>query len=130
MASETAHTQVAIVGAGPAGLTLAALLAAPGSRRSCWRIEPRLRRGADRAGVIEQGAAEILVEAGIGERMGEEGIVHHGIHVQFRRRASPSAAERPRRRAPYRDLRPDRGRQGLIAARAAADLPLHSRSTP
>ena len=46
--------------------------------RSRDYVEARIR-----AGVIEQGAAEILVEAGIGERMGEEGIVHHGIHVQF-----------------------------------------------
>ena len=125
MASETAHTQVAIVGAGPAGLTLAALLGRAGietvvlENRSRDYVEARIR-----AGVIEQGAAEILVEAGIGERMGEEGIVHHGIHVQF---------DGERHHLPLSDLAGGRhiviyGQtevvKDLIAARAAADLPL------
>ena len=124
-ASETAHTQVAIVGAGPAGLTLAALLGRAGietvvlENRSRDYVEARIR-----AGVIEQGAAEILVEAGIGERMGEEGIVHHGIHVQF---------DGERHHLPLSDLASGRhiviyGQtevvKDLIAARAAADLPL------
>ncbi len=36
-----------------------------------------------RAGVLEQGTVELLREAGVGERMDRDGIVHHGIHLQF-----------------------------------------------
>src|SRR5206468_7915743 len=35
------------------------------------------------AGVLEQGTVELLREAGVGERMDSEGIVHHGINLQF-----------------------------------------------
>ncbi len=41
-------------------------------------VEERIR-----AGVLEQGTADLLVEAGVGERMLREGIVHHGIELQF-----------------------------------------------
>jgi len=33
--------------------------------------------------VLEQGTVELLREAGVGERMDREGIVHHGINLQF-----------------------------------------------
>jgi len=36
-----------------------------------------------RAGVLEQGTADLLREAGVGARMDAEGIVHGGIHLQF-----------------------------------------------
>ena len=82
--SRTIRTQVAIVGAGPAGLTLSCLLAKAGiesvvlENRSRRYVEARIR-----AGVLEQGTAEVLESAGVGERMRREGIVHHGIHLQF-----------------------------------------------
>jgi p-hydroxybenzoate 3-monooxygenase len=78
------RTQVGIVGAGPAGLTLARLLEREGiesvvlENRSREYVENRIR-----AGVLEQGTADLLVEAGVGERMQREGIVHHGIELQF-----------------------------------------------
>src|SRR6266496_1150608 len=78
------RTQVAIVGAGPAGLTLARLLEVAGIEsvvledRSRDYVEHRIR-----AGVLEQGTVELLREAGVGERMDREGIVHHGINLQF-----------------------------------------------
>ncbi len=78
------RTQVAIVGAGPAGLTLALLLHNAGiesvvlENRSRDYVEQRIR-----AGVIEQRIANLLRDAGAGERMDREGIVHHGIHLQF-----------------------------------------------
>jgi p-hydroxybenzoate 3-monooxygenase len=46
--------------------------------RSREYVEHRIR-----AGVLEQGIADVLVEAGVGERMQREGIVHHGIELQF-----------------------------------------------
>jgi p-hydroxybenzoate 3-monooxygenase len=78
------RTQVGIVGAGPAGLTLAQLLHREGiesvviENRSREYVEARIR-----AGVLEQGVVELLVDAGVGGRMQQEGIVHHGIELQF-----------------------------------------------
>ncbi len=78
------RTQVAIVGAGPAGLLLGALLERHGvdavvlEARSREYIEARIR-----AGVLEQGTTEVLREAGVGERMDREGLVHGGIYLRF-----------------------------------------------
>jgi p-hydroxybenzoate 3-monooxygenase len=78
------RTQVGIVGAGPAGLTLAQILLGEGiesvvlERRSREYVEHRIR-----AGVLEQRTADILTAAGAGDRMRTEAIVHHGIGVQF-----------------------------------------------
>jgi p-hydroxybenzoate 3-monooxygenase len=78
------RTQVAIVGAGPAGLTLGRLLEQAGieavilENRSRDYVEHRIR-----AGVIEQDVADVLAAAGVGQRMQREGIVHHGIELQF-----------------------------------------------
>jgi p-hydroxybenzoate 3-monooxygenase len=78
------RTQVAIVGAGPAGLTLAQLLHRHGidsvvlEDRSRAYVEARIR-----AGVLEQGTVELLERAGVADRLHREGIVHHGIHLQF-----------------------------------------------
>jgi p-hydroxybenzoate 3-monooxygenase len=61
------RTQVGIVGAGPAGLTLARLLELEGiesvvlENRSREYVEGRIR-----AGVLEQGTADLLVDAGVG----------------------------------------------------------------
>jgi len=78
------RTQVGIVGAGPAGLTLAHLLHRDGidsvvvEDKSREYVEARVR-----AGVIEQGIVDLLTEAGAGERLVREGLVHHGIELQF-----------------------------------------------
>jgi p-hydroxybenzoate 3-monooxygenase len=78
------RTQVAIVGAGPAGLTLGHLLHLEGidtvilEGRSRDYVEARIR-----AGVIEHGIVDLLNEMGAGERLRNEGLVHHGIELQF-----------------------------------------------
>lgn len=78
------RTQVGIVGAGPAGLLLSQLLARQGidsvvvEQRSRAYVEARIR-----AGVLEMGTVELLEEAGVGERMRREGIVHPGFSIAF-----------------------------------------------
>jgi p-hydroxybenzoate 3-monooxygenase len=118
------RTQVGIVGAGPAGLTLGRLLEREGIEsviledRSREYVEARIR-----AGVLEHGVADLLNEAGVGERMAREGIVHHGIELQF---------EGERHRIDFEALT---GKgiviygqtevvKDLIAARLASQLPL------
>jgi p-hydroxybenzoate 3-monooxygenase len=78
------RTQVAIVGAGPAGLLLSHLLHLRGIESVV--LEARSREYAEhrvRAGVLEQGTVDTLVSAGVGERMLREGLVHHGIELRF-----------------------------------------------
>jgi p-hydroxybenzoate 3-monooxygenase len=78
------RTQVAIIGAGPAGLMLSHLLHRQGIEAVV--IENRTREaieGTIRAGVLEQGTADLLDEMGVGARMKREGFVHHGIELRF-----------------------------------------------
>jgi len=115
------RTQVAIIGAGPAGLTLGHLLHRHGidsviiERRDRAYVEKRLR-----AGVLEQGTVDLFRSIGVGERMDREGLVHHGIHLQF---------EGERHRIPLSELTGGRSItvygqhevvKDLIAARLAA----------
>jgi p-hydroxybenzoate 3-monooxygenase len=78
------RTQVAIIGAGPAGLLLSHLLHLQGiesvvlESRSREYVQERVR-----AGVLEQNTVDLLTETGIGERMQREGLVHHGIELRF-----------------------------------------------
>jgi p-hydroxybenzoate 3-monooxygenase len=78
------HTQVAIIGAGPAGLMLGQLLHRYGidntilERRSAEYVLGRVR-----AGVVEQGTVELLERAGVGDRLRREGLVHDGIEISF-----------------------------------------------
>jgi p-hydroxybenzoate 3-monooxygenase len=80
----TERTQVAIIGAGPAGLLLGQLLHRQGieavilEARSREYVEARIR-----AGVLEQGTIDVLREAGVGERMDREGLRHGGIYLCF-----------------------------------------------
>jgi len=78
------RTQVAIVGAGPAGLLLSHLLHLGGV--DAVVIESRSRQEIEvtiRAGVLEQGTVDLLAQSGVGERMKREGFVHEGIILRF-----------------------------------------------
>ena len=78
------RTQVAIIGAGPAGLLLSHLLHLQGIEsvvlecRSRDEIESTIR-----AGVLEQGTMDILNDTGVGARMRAEGALHHGFELAF-----------------------------------------------
>jgi p-hydroxybenzoate 3-monooxygenase len=120
------RTQVAIVGAGPAGLTLGRLLEKEGieavilEARSRDYVEHRIR-----AGVLEQGTADLLTDIGVGDRMHREGLVHHGIELRF---------DGENHRIPLSDLAGGKvivvyGQtevvKDLIAARLETGAPLH-----
>ncbi len=122
---KTTRTQVGILGAGPAGLTLARLLENEGidsvvlESRTRDYVEARIR-----AGVLEQGTVDLLRDAGVGERMDREGIVHGGIYLQF---------DGERHYVPLSELADGRtiliyGQtevvKDLVAARIASRLPL------
>jgi p-hydroxybenzoate 3-monooxygenase len=78
------RTQVGIIGAGPAGLLLSHLLHLRGiesvvlETRSREQIESTIR-----AGVLEQGTMDLLIESGVGARMQAEGALHHGFELAF-----------------------------------------------
>jgi p-hydroxybenzoate 3-monooxygenase len=78
------RTQVAIIGAGPSGLLLSRLLSLNGidnivlERQSCEHVAGRIR-----AGVLEQGTVDLLVQARVGERMLKDRLVHDGVSLAF-----------------------------------------------
>jgi p-hydroxybenzoate 3-monooxygenase len=78
------RTQVAIIGAGPAGLLLGQLLHNAGidnivlERRSGEYVLGRVR-----AGVLEQTTVDLLDQAGLGDRMHREGLLHDGVELSF-----------------------------------------------
>ena len=78
------RTQVGIVGAGPAGLMLSHLLHLAGIEsiilecRGRQYIEERVR-----AGVLEQGTVDLMIETGVGERLQREGLRHDGVWFSF-----------------------------------------------
>jgi p-hydroxybenzoate 3-monooxygenase len=76
------RTQVAIIGGGPAGLLLAQLLDRAGIESIVVEAKSRdYVMSRIRAGVIEQVAADVLREAGVGERMDAESFVHDGTEL-------------------------------------------------
>jgi p-hydroxybenzoate 3-monooxygenase len=78
------RTQVAIIGAGPAGLLLSRLLSLSGidnmvlERQSREYVAERIR-----AGVLEQGTVDLLLQAQVGERMLKDRLVHDGVGLAF-----------------------------------------------
>lgn len=75
-------TQVAIIGAGPSGLLLGQLLNKQGIENIILeRVTGEYVLGRIRAGILEQGMADLLREAGVSERMEREGEVHDGYEI-------------------------------------------------
>ncbi|QCI63211.1 4-hydroxybenzoate 3-monooxygenase [Phreatobacter stygius] len=118
------RTQVGIVGAGPAGLFLAHLLARQGietvvlEARSRAHVESRVR-----AGVLEAGTIDTLNNLGLGERMMREGMVDDGLDIRFKGRTIhldlPGLTGRSVRIYGQQEVVKD-----LIAARLASGHPL------
>lgn len=81
------RTQICIVGGGPSGLLLSQRLHRAGidtvvlERRSRDYVLSRIR-----AGVLEEGSANMLREAGVGDRMDREGFVHDGVNISTQNR--------------------------------------------
>jgi p-hydroxybenzoate 3-monooxygenase len=78
------HTQVAIIGAGPAGLLLSHLLARSGvesvvlETRSREYVSARIR-----AGILESSSVDLLTDVGVGARLRREGFEHRGVYLQW-----------------------------------------------
>lgn len=81
---KTIKTQVGIIGAGPAGLTLAHWLKQQGissviiEHRSQEYVQARVR-----AGLLEQNTVDILKNLGLADRLVKEGQEHHGVYLNF-----------------------------------------------
>ena len=119
------QTQVAIVGAGPAGLVLARLLELRGissvvlEARSRSYVEQRVR-----AGVLEQRTVDCLTEAGVADRLHAEGMVHHGIELRFGGAGHRIDFERLTGGKTITVYGQQEVVKDLIAARLASELPL------
>jgi p-hydroxybenzoate 3-monooxygenase len=78
------RTRAAIIGAGPAGLLLAHLLARAGvesvvlETRSREYVATRIR-----AGILESSSVDLLTDVGLGDRLHQEGFEHRGIYLQW-----------------------------------------------
>jgi p-hydroxybenzoate 3-monooxygenase len=82
------QTKVGIVGAGPAGLTLALLLQQAGIE--CVVLEARSRGYVEqrvRAGLLEQNTVDLLHSVGVADRLDSEGLDHTGVYLRFQGRA-------------------------------------------
>ena len=128
------RVQVAIVGAGPAGLLLGQLLHR--ARIDAIVLEkqtPEYVLGRIRAGVLEQGTVQTLERAGVAERLHAEGLVHGGIDICFagRRHRVDYAGLTGKSMYVYgqteitRDLMAARAAAGAKTVYEAADVSVH-----
>lgn len=129
------RTQVAIIGAGPSGLLLGQLLHKAGidavilERQTGDYVLGRIR-----AGVLEQVTIDLLDEAGVGQRMHQEGLVHGGFDMLFkgeRHRIDMNKLTGGKNVMVYgqtevtRDLMAARAAAGLTTIYEAADVAVH-----
>ncbi|MFN0089089.1 MAG: 4-hydroxybenzoate 3-monooxygenase [Acidimicrobiales bacterium] len=128
------RTQVAIVGAGPAGMLLSHLLGAAGietvvvEQRSKAYVAARIR-----AGVLEQRSVEVLRAAGLADRLDREGHVHDGVflatanrgfRVDFRRLTGRSVTIYGQTEV-QRDLDAAAAAAGRVVFEEAPDVAVH-----
>ena len=133
------RTQVAIIGGGPAGLLLGQLLHKAGidailiERQSPDYVLSRIR-----AGVLEQVSMDLLDEAGVGQRMHQEGLLHGGFDMLFkgeRHRINMQALTGGKQVMVYgqtevtRDLMDARQAAGLPTVYEAAKVTVHDFDT-
>ncbi len=120
------HTQVGIIGAGPAGLLLGHLLHLKGidsvileTRKGDYVID-RVR-----AGVLEQFTADLMTQMGVGARLEREGMRHESLYISFSgRRNHIPLAELTRGKAIY-VYGQNKVVEDLMEARIATGRPLH-----
>ena len=140
MNTVTQHrTQVCIVGAGPSGLLLGQLLHKAGVEAIIVeRQSPDYVLGRIRAGVLEQVTMDLLDEAGVGQRMHAEGLVHTGFDMLFkgqRHRIDLQGLTGGKQVMVYgqtevtRDLMNARQAAGLPTVYEAADVVIHDFDT-
>ncbi|GAP36688.1 4-hydroxybenzoate 3-monooxygenase [Piscinibacter sakaiensis] len=132
--SRRERVQVAIIGAGPAGLLLGALLHQAGiealvlEQRSADYVLGRIR-----AGVLEQGTVALMDRLGLGARMHAQGLVHGGFALGWRNRHQRIDLEALAGKAVMvygqtevtRDLMDARAASGARTVYEAADVALH-----
>ncbi|WP_159914822.1 4-hydroxybenzoate 3-monooxygenase [Pantoea sp. 18069] len=126
------RTQVAIIGAGPAGLLLGQLLYEAGIDNVILeQRSPDYVLGRIRAGVLEQVTVDLLAQAKADTRMRAEGLPHDGIELLFggkRHRIDLHELTGGKRVMVYgqtevtRDLMEARERAGLLTVYEAQDV--------
>ena len=78
------RTQVAIIGAGPAGLFLSLLLDRLGIASVIVELHTRpYIEDRVRAGLLEYNTVQLMHELGVGERLRRQGLEHGGIELRF-----------------------------------------------
>jgi p-hydroxybenzoate 3-monooxygenase len=129
------RTQVVIVGAGPSGLLLGQLLHKAGvDAIIVERQSPEYVLGRIRAGVLEQVTLDVLAQAGVDQRLKQEGLVHTGFDLLFkgaRHRIDLTALAGGQKVMVYgqtevtRDLMDARQAAGLMTHYQADDVQIH-----
>jgi p-hydroxybenzoate 3-monooxygenase len=129
------RTQVAIIGAGPAGMLLGQLLHSYGIDNIILERKDRdYVLGRIRAGVLEEGTVGLLKQIGVTNRLHREGLIHDGIELLFggsRRRIDLKEASGGKTVTVYgqtevtRDLMDAREAAGLVTIYDADNVSLH-----
>ncbi len=131
----TSSTQVVIIGAGPSGLLLGALLHKAGiDHVIVERQSPDYVLGRIRAGILEQVTVDLLHEAGVGTGVTQGGTVHHSIELVFKNTRHPIEVTQLTggkvvtaygQTEVTKDLMDQRTRSGLSTVYEARDVSLH-----
>ena len=128
-------TQVAIIGAGPSGLLLGALLHKAGiDHVIVERQSPDYVLGRIRAGILEQVTVDLLHEAGVGSGVSSHGTIHHSIELVFKNTRHPIEVTKLTggkvvtaygQTEVTKDLMAQRARLGISTVYEASEVSLH-----